>query len=160
LILAAPAAGQRNPQEPKNLIGNGGFENPPVTFGSALYLSAAGAWSASAGSLALQNHVGVTRPFEGDQHLELTAPSVVSQTCATKPGASYALSLAYCPRSDAGNVVFEVRFAGSLLESVSVPAGSAATWRPLSYLVTGVSAQDQVEVRVLTGSPRGVLVSS
>lgn len=158
-LLAAPAAAQvlpRNPQEPRNLLANASFENPPVAAGTEVSQAAAGAWSAAAGSLVIQNRSGGTTPFTGDQHLELAALAVVRQTCATQPGKTYALSLAYCPRPTAGDVAFELWFAGSLLETVFVPAGSAATWQPKSHLVVGATTQDQVELRSLSGGALGV----
>jgi PKD repeat protein len=159
-LLAAPAAAQvsRNPQEPRNLLANGGFENPPVAPGTSSSLSSAGPWSALAGSLRIQNRAGASVPFEGDQHLELGGATVARQASATRPGFDYALSLAYCPRPEAGDVAFELWFAGALLETVFVPAGSAAVWQHRSHLVTGASLADAVELRALGGAPVGVLV--
>ncbi len=160
-LLATPAAAQvvpRNPQEPRNLLANASFEDPPVAAGSALSLATAGAWNAVAGSLSLQNRLGSTLPSSGDQQLELAALSVVRQTCATQAGKTYALGLAYCPRPTAGDVTFEIWYAGSLLETVFVPAGSAAVWQPKSHLVLGASGQDRFELRSLAGGALGVLI--
>jgi len=160
--LGSTAAAQlaRNPQEPRNLLANAGFENPPVAPGSAQSLASAGAWSAVSGSLVLENRLLGTAPFEGDQHLELAALAVARQTCATQPGKSYALALAYCPRPEAADLAFEVWYAGALLETVVVPAGSAAAWQPKSWLVTGASSQDALELRALSSDSVGVLIDA
>jgi PKD repeat protein len=158
--LAAPALAQelRNPQEPRNLLANGSFENPPVAAGTQQALASAGAWSAVAGSLVLVSRTGAPAAFTGTQELELAALAALRQTCATRAGSSYALSLAYCPRPEAPDVAFEVWYAGSLLETVNVPAGSAAAWLPKSWLVTGASSQDRVELRALSPGALGVRI--
>ena len=54
LLLAAPGARAqvpRNPQEPRNLVSNGSFENPPVAANDSLRMLSAGAWTAQAGTI-------------------------------------------------------------------------------------------------------------
>ncbi|HEX6885893.1 MAG TPA: FG-GAP-like repeat-containing protein, partial [Planctomycetota bacterium] len=157
LVLAAPALAQsRNPQEPRNLARNGGFENPPVSAGGSASLAAAGAWSATAGALVLRAGPPADTAYEGTQSLALASLAVVRQTCATRPGASYALSLAWRAASGAGATAFELWYAGVLLETVSVPAG--APWQHTSHLVTGVTSGDGIELRSLEPSANGVLI--
>jgi len=160
LALGAPVAAQlsRNPQEPRNVLVDGGFETPPVAAGASASLGQAGAWEATGGLLRLQNRVPGTAPHEGDQHLELAGSAAVGQNASTRPGATYALSLAYRPRPEAGAVAFEVWYAGSVLETVVVPAASDPTWRRVSHLVTGASSQDRVELRALGDPAVGVLI--
>jgi PKD repeat protein len=147
-----------NPQEPRNLLANASFENPPVASSATQSLASAGAWSALAGSLQVQNRVGSLTAFEGEQHLHLAAQAVIRQTCATQAGRSYALSLAYRARPEAASVSFEVWYAGALLETVVVPAASPATWVHKSWLVSGASVQDRVELRALDAAATGVLI--
>src|SRR5262245_12457139 len=158
--LASPAFAQapKNPQEPRNLLLNGGFENPPVATGTSASMATAGAWSAATGELALQNLPGSPGAFEGNQRLELASLTAVRQSCRTRPGQSYSLSFAYCPRPEAGDVAFEAWFAGALLETVVVPAGSPAAWQTKSYLVLGASSNDAVELRSLDPAAIGVLI--
>jgi len=161
LVSLAPsvlAQVPRNPQEPRNLLLNGSFENPPVAAGGFSSLASAGAWTAVTGALEIENHAGSRDPFIGDQHLELAALSVVRQVCRTRPGQRYSLSFAYRPRPETTQVAFEVWYAGALLETVVVPAGSAAAWLPKSYPVIGASGVDAVELRALDGSAIGVSI--
>lgn len=160
LVSLAPsvlAQTPRNPQEPRNLLENGSFENPPVAAGGSSSLASAGPWTAVVGTLELRN-LGSTTAFTGEQHLELGALAVVRQTSATRAGQRYALSLAYRPRPEAGEVAFEVWYAGALLETVVVPAGSPAAWLPKSYAVLGASGADVIELRALGSGPVGVLI--
>jgi hypothetical protein len=160
LALAPGALAQapRNPQEPRNLLKNGSFEHPPVAPGTSASLASAGAWTAAAGALVIHDPVGTPGAFESNQVLELASLAVVRQVCRTRAGQTYSLSLAYCPRPEAGEVAFEIWYAGVLLETVVVPAGSAAVWRHRSHLVVGASSGDAVELRSLEPSALGVLV--
>ncbi len=161
LALAVPdasAQAPKNPQEPKNLASNGSFENPAVEPGGIQRLVSAGAWTAEVGVLEIQNHMGSTVAFAGEQVLALDAWSVVAQTCSTLPGRSYSLSFACSPRPGAAEAAFEVWFAGSLKETVVVPAGSPAVWSHRDYPVVGTSTADRLEFRALTGDPAAVLI--
>ncbi|MCI0637254.1 MAG: DUF642 domain-containing protein, partial [Actinobacteria bacterium] len=83
---------------------------------------------------------------------------VIGQTCATRPQQTYSLSFAYSPRPKAPDVTFEVWYAGSLLETIAVPAGSPGGWSHRRYTVTGVSGRDELEFRALDEDPTGVWI--
>ena len=161
LALAAPVLAQvvpRNPQEPKNLVSNGSFENPAVTAGTFRELLTAGAWTAEVGTLELQCRLGSRTALTEEQYLSLDSFAVVSQRCLTKAGQRYALSLAYSPRPEAGAVSFEVWYAGTLLETIVVPGGSSAAWLRKNYAVLGTSNADELELRSLSAGSVGVLI--
>ncbi len=161
LALAAPAAlaqVPRNPQEPRNLLSNGDFENPAVTPGTSERRIAAGAWTAETGTLGLQNGLTTPAAASGFQCLALDSLAVVSQTCATKPLQTAVLSFVYSPQPGAAQVSFEVWYAGTRRDTLIVPSGSAAGWIRKSYAVVGVGAADEVEFRCLTGGALGVLL--
>src|SRR5947209_8627132 len=56
-----------------NLVVNGGFEQPPVPFGTVGFFQSIPGWSLSSGpDIEVQNHVaGAGVPAEGDQFVEL-----------------------------------------------------------------------------------------
>jgi len=158
--LACPFLAQapRNPQEPRNLVLNGGFEAPPVEPEGIQEVVSAGAWTAEVGTIEVQNALGALVAYTGEQYLALNAFALVSQGCATVPQQRYSLSFAYSPQPGAAQVSFEVWFAGSLKETVVVPAGSPAVWSHKSYAVVGSTSRDELEFRCLSGSPLGVLI--
>lgn len=147
----------RNPQEPRNLVANGGFENPPVPVDGSQELVTAGAWTAETGTIEIQNRLGGLVAYTGDQYLALNSFAVVSQGCATVPQQRYSLSFAYSQDPPGSQVSFEVWFAGTLRETVVVPAGNAA-WDHKSYDVVGSTSRDELEFRCLTGSSHGILI--
>jgi PKD repeat protein len=160
-LLAAPLAVAqipKNPQEPRNLLSNGSFENPPVAANGSLRMLTAGAWTAQTGTIEVQNRLGTLAAYTADQYLALNSSAVVRQVCATIPGQSYSLSFAFSPHPPAAGMSFEVWFAGSKRETVVVPAGSPAVWEHRSYAVVGSTSQDALEFRCLTGSTLGVLI--
>src|SRR5262245_56786033 len=113
LLAAAPAMAQvpKNPQEPRNLVSNGSFENPPVPANGSQRMLSARAWTATAGTIELQNRLGTLAAYTGDQYLALNSSAVVRQVCTTIPGQSYSLSFAFSPHPPASGMSFEVWFA-------------------------------------------------
>ncbi|NOT29080.1 MAG: PKD domain-containing protein [Planctomycetes bacterium] len=158
IASSAQAQAPRNPQEPRNLLANGGFENPAAAPTSSQRLVSAGAWTAEAGTLELWNRLGSLPPFAGDQCLALDSWAVIAQTCATKPLQNSALSFVYSPLPEAAQVSFEVWYGAILMETVVVPAGSPLGWIRRSYPVVGIGQADEVEFRCLTGNPVGILL--
>ena len=159
-LAVPPALAQlpRNPQEPRNLLSNGGFENPAVVANAGQRLVSAGAWTAETGTIELQNGLGSLPALEGNQVLGLNSLARIRQSCTTKPLQNYALSFAYAPLPGAAQVSFEVWYAGVLKETIVVPGGSPSVWARKSYPVVGIANADALELRSLTSNTVGVLI--
>jgi uncharacterized repeat protein (TIGR01451 family) len=144
----------------ENLLTNGGFEQPAIGGGFALFPSIPG-WSLVSGpSIELDANGTIGTVFEGNQALELNSngPSTIAQTVATVPGQSYQLSLAFSARggtTPADNDV-QVSIGGVVVDTLVADGTSQATgyaWTVHTYTFTATSTSTTIQLASL--SPAG-----
>jgi hypothetical protein len=150
LVAHTAAQASRNPQEPANRVANGGFENPAGADAASVLRPAAGAWTTTTGMLELLGPLAGVTASEGERCLALQAGAGARQACATQPGRSHALSLAYAARPGAGAGMLEVRVGGSVLATLEVAAGDG--WRHASRTLPSSAGLEVLELRVLAGA--------
>jgi hypothetical protein len=142
-LLGAIAVCSR-PGIAENLVVNGGFEEPPVTFGGFIQVPAIPGWTLCSGnSIEVQNHVAGS-PFEGQQFVELDSDtcSAICQDIPTAPGELLQLRFAFSPRPGVSDNELEVRWGGAVVAGLSAD-GSALSdtdWHVFTYTVTATGS--------------------
>lgn len=149
---AAPAPAPR-PAPSSELIVNGDFENPALSYGSWSQFPSIQGWKLSFGhSIEVQNHAAGS-PVQGDQFVELDSngSSGIYQEVATVPGARYELNFRYSPRPgvEESNNAIEVWIDGDRLATVSSNGADLrdTSWARIVLPVHASGRQLRVEFR-------------
>lgn len=151
---AAPApAPAPVPAPASELIVNGDFENPALSYGSWSQFPSIQGWKLSFGhSIEVQNHAAGS-PVQGDQFVELDSDgsSGIYQDVATVAGARYELNFRYSPRPgvEESNNAIEVWIDGDRLATVSSNGRDIrdTSWARIVLPVRASGRQMRVEFR-------------
>ena len=131
-----------------NLIINGSFETPVLTFDGGEIHAAIDGWTTISGAGIGVQHYGAGGSYDAVQHIELdsTGNSAIQQMIATTVGQSYSLSFAYSPRpnvpEDSNGI--EVWWNDTLVTSISGYIDNTLSWREYHYTVLGTGAPDSL----------------
>jgi hypothetical protein len=143
---------------PTSIVQNGSFEEPVISAGSFQQFSTIPGWTGNAGVEIQSNGVlgaeGGT-PF-GNQYVELNvqAPSALTQTLTTTPGAQYTVSFWFAARPGTGTNSATATFTGAPALPVSVPATGSVAFQQFTETVTATGASS-----VLSFTPTGGLLA-
>jgi len=149
---AAPAPAPV-PAPASELIVNGDFENPALSYGSWSQFPSIQGWKLSFGhSIEVQNHAAGS-PVQGDQFVELDSDgsSGIYQDVASVAGARYELNFRYSPRPgvEESNNAIEVWIDGDRLATVSSNGRDIrdTSWARIVLPVRASGRQMRVEFR-------------
>lgn len=131
-----------------NLITNGSFENPIISYGSwQVFSGGIPGWYVTSGpGIEIQNHAAGA-PFEGnnlvelDSHFASGTNSGMAQDIALVTGQSYNLSFYYSPRPNLSLETngIDVYWGQTLLDSIAAAGSSQTMWTEYTYIVTAYS---------------------
>lgn len=148
-----------------NLIINGSFETPVLSFdGRVIYASIDG-WTTISGAGIGVQHYGAGGSYDAVQHIELDSSenSAIRQMVATSVGQSYSLSFAYSPRPNvpADSNGIEVWWHGALVASISGYLDNTLSWREYHYTVLGTDTPDALVFKAVgTSDMKGGLLDA
>ena len=161
IVLTVGSTGPR-----PNLIVNGGFESPPISFSFLTFTAPATfpGWAVTSGQVDIV-HRTFYASASGSQSLDLNAyrSGAVSQAVATKPGAVHTLTFAFAANTflsfDSPRVRrMEVRWGSTVIATLEFDtAGFTASnvgWRQYTFNVVG-SGSDTISFRSLTEGNAG-----
>lgn len=143
-ILAATLLAASVPTMAANLLTNGSFESPAISYGSWNVYSSISGWTGTNCGIEIQNHVAGS-PYDGDQHVELDSncSSDMYQDVTTGAGAVYLLTYYYSPRPGVADNAIQVSWDGNVIANLQADgtADPDTVWETRNHLVqaTGVT---------------------
>jgi hypothetical protein len=145
-----------------NLIVNGGFELPALSYGSYQSITAPGGvpgWTDVSGcGIEVQNHIAGD-PFEGAQFLEVMSncPSNVHQNVPTVHGQLYTLSFSFSPRPNIASNKVNVYFGDNLIGALDGHGITHTVWTTKQYpgLVAGPGLTTKLRFQGLSPGSTG-----
>jgi hypothetical protein len=137
----------------QNLLQNGSFESPDVAGGTAQVFPDGGVpgWTDTSDpecGIEIQDNC-CGSPSAGAQHVEVDSncPSLVTQTVATQPGASYLLSFDFSPRPGLpfGESNVDVSWNGTVIFTADGVAVGDTDWTHHTAVVTATGTSSSIE---------------
>lgn len=138
----------------RNLVTNGGFEQPVVKEAWSLYDSIPGWTELDEKQLELQKSLWT--PKEGKQYIELdsTESTTIYQDIRTVPGTTYRLTFAFSPRPGVADNQLQISWNGKIVDELSDSgAGKTDTkWKYHTYDLKAISKHTRLQFHDLDNS--------